>query len=673
MASKATAKQRAASLRQELQHYNYQYYVLDEPTIPDAEYDRLLRELQDLEGEYPELKTADSPTQRVGAQALKSFSQLKHKVPMLSLSNAFDQEELNAFAKRVQDRLKDDTNLDYVCEPKLDGLAVSLLYENGILAQAATRGDGATGENITDNIRTIGSVPLKLQGDNIPETIEIRGEVYMPLTGFAELNQKAVSKGEKMFANPRNAAAGSLRQLDSRITATRPLEMCCYAIGFIEGGSVGNTQWQMLQQFKRWGLRVNEQTQQVCGIEQCWQYYQSLETKRSELSYDIDGVVVKVNDVALQEKLGHVSRAPRWAIALKFAAQEELTLLQSVDFQVGRTGALTPVARLQPVFVGGATVSNATLHNMDEIKRKDICIGDTVIIRRAGDVIPEVVSSIKAKRPKNAKAITMPTHCPVCGSDVIQPEGEAVARCMGELFCPAQRKGIIEHFVARKALDIDGLGERLVAIMVDNNMLKTVADIFQLTTEQVADLERMGEKSADNLIKAIEQSKQTTLAKFIYALGIREVGESTANNLANHFGSLPAIEQATLEQLQQTPDVGTIVAENLHAFFAEAHNQQVIQSLIDSGVSWQDIEVNSTEQKPLAGQTFVLTGTLIELKRDTAKAQLVQLGAKVSGSVSKKTTYVVAGEAAGSKLSKAQELEVTVKDEAWLLNLLSQY
>ncbi len=673
MADKMSAMQQAAKLRQELQHYNYQYYVLDEPTIPDVEYDRLLRELQNLEDQNPELKTIDSPTQRVGGQPLQAFTQVKHKVPMLSLGNSFDQAELNAFAKRLKDRLKSSAEIEFVCEPKLDGLAVSLLYNKGLLIQAATRGDGRTGENITENIRTIGSVPLKLQGKNIPELIEIRGEVFMPLKGFSVLNKKAAAKDEKTFANPRNAAAGSLRQLNSKVTATRPLEMCCYGIGVIEGGSVGTSQWDMLQQFKQWGLRVNDQIKSVDGIEECWHYYLGLEKKRNSLAYDIDGVVIKVNDFDLQKTLGFVSRAPRWAIAQKFAAQEELTTLNSVDFQVGRTGALTPVARLGPVFVGGATISNATLHNMDEIKRKDVRIGDTVIIRRAGDVIPEVVSSIKAKRPNNAKEIFLPKKCPVCNSDVIHPEGEATARCIGELYCPAQRKGIIQHFASRKALDIDGLGERLVDLMVDNEMLKTIADIFRLKAEEVAAMERMGENSANKLIMAIEKSKATTLAKFIYALGIREVGESTANNLANHFGCLKVIEQASIEQLLETSDVGDIVAANLYAFFREPHNQDVIASLIDSGINWQDIDVDAADEKPLAGQIFVLTGILIDLKRDEAKAKLISLGAKVSGSVSKKTTYIVAGESAGSKLIKGQELNIPVKDESWLLQLLSRY
>lgn len=670
--SKLTFAQRTEQLRAELRQHNYNYYVLDEPTIPDAEYDRLLRELQAIEAEHPELRTADSPTQRVGNAPLSAFSQVKHQIPMLSLANAFDQAELTAFDKRLHDRLKDSTEISYVCEPKLDGLAVSLLYEEGVLVQAATRGDGVIGEDITQNVKTIRAVPLKLSGSDYPNRLEVRGEVFMPLAGFNKLNETALKNGTKIFANPRNAAAGSLRQLDPNVTATRPLEIYFYSVGIVELGEVGNSQWQMLQNLKRWGLRINPEIKQVSGIQSCWQYYESLLAKRQSLKYDIDGIVFKVNGFELQKQLGFVSRAPRWAIAQKFPAQEEMTVLKSVDFQVGRTGALTPVARLEPVFVGGATVSNATLHNMDEIKRKDVRVGDTVIIRRAGDVIPEVVSSILEKRPSNAKKIFLPKTCPICDSEVIHPEGEAVARCIGELVCPAQRKGSLQHYASRKAMDIDGLGEKLVNTLVDVGMLTTVADIYQLQADKLEKLERMGEKSATKLIDAIEKSKATTLAKFIYALGIREVGESTANNLANHFGSLPALEKASIEALQQTPDVGTVVASNIHAFFQEVHNQSIIQDLLQAGVHWSDIDVTQSQQQPLAGQTFVLTGTLETLKRDVAKAQLIALGAKVSGSVSKKTHYVVAGAEAGSKLAKAQELGVPVKDEAWLVDLLRQ-
>ena len=667
------AQQRAATLRTELQQHNYQYYILDEPTIPDAEYDRLFRELQDLEKQYPELIVVDSPTQRVGSMPLTAFQRIKHKVPMLSLSNAFSEKELLAFDKRIHDRLRSSKEIEYVCEPKLDGLAVSLIYEKGVLMQAATRGDGFIGEDITQNIRTIGSIPLKLQGENYPEILEVRGEVYMPLKGFLALNKKARAADDKVFANPRNAAAGSLRQLDSKITATRPLAMYCYGIGEVVGGTVGDSQWEMLQYFKHWGLRVNNQIQKVHGITACWQYYRKIEKKRKQLNYDIDGVVFKVNRFTLQQQLGFVSRAPRWSVAQKFPAQEELSKLKDVEFQVGRTGALTPVARLEPTFVGGAVVSNATLHNMDEITRKDIRIGDTVIIRRAGDVIPEVVGAVKAKRPKNARKIQLPTHCPVCDSTVIQPEGEAVAHCIGELYCAAQRKGVIEHFASRKAMNIDGLGQRLVDIMVNNGLLKNVADIYNLTVAKVAALERMGEKSAQNLIAAIEKSKATTLAKFIYALSIREVGESTANNLVNHFGEFSVIKKASIEQLQQTPDIGPVVATNIYTFFRQAHNQEVIKELLKAGIHWQESAVKLQNEQPLSKQTYVLTGTLTTLAREEAKAKLVALGAKVSGSVSKKTNYVVAGSEPGSKLIKAESLGIPVKDEKWLLKLLKKY
>jgi len=668
-----TIQQRVIQLREELQQHNYKYYTLDEPSIHDAEYDRLLRELQELEAQYPQLITADSPTQRVGSTPLTAFSQVKHKVPMLSLGNSFNEKELSGFDKRVRDRLKTSEEITYVGEPKLDGLAVSLIYQRGVLLQAATRGDGFVGENITNNIRTIGSIPLKLQGSDYPDMLEVRGEVYMPLSGFTKLNKMANKNNEKVFANPRNAAAGSLRQLDARITAKRPLAMYCYAIGKVEGVRLGDSQWEMLQHFKKWGLRVNDQITRVTGIEACWQYYLAIEKRRKQLNYDIDGVVFKVDDFSLQEKLGFVSRAPRWAIAQKFPAQEALSKIRDVEFQVGRTGALTPVARLEPTFVGGATISNATLHNMDEITRKDIRIGDTVIIRRAGDVIPEVVSVVKEQRPQKTRRIRLPQRCPVCGSDVIQPEGDAIAHCIGELYCAAQRKGVIEHFASRKAMDIDGLGERLIALMVEQGLLNNIADIYRLTNDEIATLERMGEKSAQNLITAIHNSKQTSLAKFLYALSIREVGESTANNLANYFGNLAAIETASEEQLRQVADIGPIVAANVYAFFRQAHNQEVLEALLKADIRWDDITPKPQASQPLSGQIFVLTGSLATLTREAAKARLLALGAKVSASVSQKTSYLVAGEDPGSKLTKAQGLGVAIKDEQWLLNLLKQY
>lgn len=660
------------ALRSAIHKHDYCYYILDAPTIPDAEYDRLMRELQQLEAQHPELKTIDSPTQRVGITPLSAFQTVQHRVPMLSLANSFSFEEIQAFEKRIQDRLGSHTQLEYVCEPKLDGLAVSVLYEDGVLVQAATRGDGYTGEDITQNIRTIKSIPLHLQGHNYPQRIEVRGEVYLPLAGFEKLNTIARKNGDKEFANPRNAAAGSLRQLDPQITATRPLAMFCYGVGEVVNGSVGESQWEMLQLFKCWGLRVNPEIAQVKGIEQCWHYYENMLKKRPSLHYDIDGVVIKVNNFSLQEELGFVSRAPRWAIAQKFPAQEALTKLLAVDFQVGRTGALTPVARLEPVFVGGATVSNATLHNMDEIARKDVRIGDTVIVRRAGDVIPEIVGSVLEQRPKNAKKIVLPSKCPVCDSDVVHPEGESVARCIGELYCSAQRKEAIKHFASRKAMDINGLGDKIVEQLVDVELIHNVADVYHLTNEQLANLERMGEKSATKLIDAIEKSKITTLPRFVYSLGIRDVGESTALNLAKHFHDLESVQKATIEQLLEVTDIGPVVAENVHAFFHEVHNTKIITTLLKAGVHWPAMPKITATNSEYAGKTFVLTGTLESLSREFAKEKLQALGAKVAGSVSAKTDYVVAGSETGSKLTKAEELGVPVKDEAWLISIINR-
>ena len=665
----SSIEKRIQQLRSEIQTHDNRYYILDAPTIPDAEYDRLMCELQALEERHPEFKTLDSPTQRVGIAPLSAFQTVQHRISMLSLANSFNLDELQAFEKRIQDRLSDHTILEFVCEPKLDGLAVSLLYEKGVLVQAATRGDGTTGEDITQNIRTIKSIPLHLQGKDYPQRIEVRGEVYLPLVGFQKLNATARKNGDKEFANPRNAAAGSLRQLDPNITATRPLALYCYGIGDVQGGHIGGSQWEMLQRFQHWGLRVNPEVAQVQGIAQCWHYYESMLKKRPKLDYDIDGVVIKVNSFALQETLGFVSRAPRWAIAQKFPAQEVLTKLLAVDFQVGRTGALTPVARLEPVFVGGATVSNATLHNMDEIKRKDVRIGDTVIVRRAGDVIPEVVGSVLAQRPKNAKEIMLPTQCPVCGSDVVHPEGDSVARCIGELYCSAQRKEAIKHFASRKAMDINGLGDKVVEQLVDVALIHNAADLYQITIEQLAALDRMGEKSATKLVTAITNSKATTLPRFIYALGIRDVGESTALNLAKHFSELTTIQNASIEQLLEVVDIGPVVAENTYAFFREAHNIKIIQALLKSSIYWPMMPKNITINSEYAGKTFVLTGTLQSLSREVAKEKLQALGANVAGSVSAKTDYVIAGSDAGSKLTKAQELGIAVKDEAWLIKL----
>lgn len=665
-------------LHQELHFHNHQYYVLDDPQIPDSEYDKMLRELQKIEAEYPETITVDSPTQRVGAKPLDAFKEVKHLVPMLSLGNAFSEEEVLAFEKRLMERLgrNDDGKpkyLEYSVEPKLDGLAVSLLYENGILTQGATRGDGETGENITANVRTIKSIPLKLQGQDIPSRLEVRGEVYMPKSSFEELNIKARNNDGKTFVNPRNAAAGSLRQLDSHITASRNLAMFCYATGLIEGGSLPDTHSAALKRLSEWGLRICPQSKVVKGVQGCLDYYHEIAKIRDELPYEIDGVVYKVNRFDQQQQLGFVSRAPRWAIAHKFPAQEEMTVLNDVEFQVGRTGALTPVARLEPVFVGGVTVTNATLHNMDEIRRKDIRIGDTVIVRRAGDVIPEVARVVPGKRPENAQQIHMPSHCPVCGSLVEQLDDEAVARCTGGLYCAAQQKQAIKHFASRKAMDIDGLGDKLIEQLFDEKMIKNVADLYHLKAEQLGKLERMGEKSAQNLVDALQASKETTLARFIYALGIREVGETTAKSLANHFCSLDKLKNADEEQLQEVDDVGPIVAAHVVNFFAQEHNLDVIESLLEAGINWQTPhKPSATDKLILSGEIYVLTGSLQKLKRSDAKELLEALGAKVTSSVSKNTTAVIAGEKAGSKLEKAKKLGVTVLSEDDLVELLKE-
>lgn len=664
-------QQQLETLRQQLRYHNHRYYVLDDPEVPDVEYDRLFRELQSLEAAHPELITPDSPTQRVGAAPLTEFGEIKHAIPMLSLGNVFSDEELLAFDKRIHDRLKSDAETEFVAEPKLDGLAISILYENGVFIRAATRGDGETGEDVTHNVRTIASVPLRLLGEGYPAVLEVRGEIYMPKAGFEAFNAKMRALGEKTFVNPRNAAAGSLRQLDPRLTAQRPLDIFCYAVGLVEGGTVPDTHYAILQQFRAWGLRVCQDIRIVQGAQGCLDYFREIGARRNSLPYDIDGVVYKVNSIATQQELGFISRAPRWAVAHKFPAQEEITELEGVDFQVGRTGALTPVARLKPVFVGGVTVSNATLHNMDEIERKDVRIGDFVIVRRAGDVIPEVASVILDRRPAGAAPIVMPTHCPVCGSDVQRPEGEAVARCTGGLYCPAQVKEAIKHFASRKALNIDGLGDKMVEQLFDAGLIRHVDDLYSLDVEAVAALERMGKKSAENLIAALESSKSTTLERFIYALGIRNAGEGTAKGLARYFGSLEAIQAANEETLKLVPDIGVIVAANVAQFFAEAHNRDTIQHLRDLGVHWSNYEAKPAEALPLAGKTYVITGTLSRAREDI-KADLEALGAKVSGSVSKKTTALIAGENAGSKLDKAQSLGVEVLDEDALSALLSR-
>ncbi|HCH5317767.1 TPA: NAD-dependent DNA ligase LigA [Vibrio parahaemolyticus] len=664
--------QRLEELKESLHYHAVRYYVEDNPEIPDAEYDRLMRELLEIEAQHPDLVTVDSPSQRVGGKPLSEFSQVTHEVPMLSLDNVFDDSELDSFHKRAQDRIGGESIKQYCCEPKLDGLAVSLLYENGILVQAATRGDGTTGENITENVRTINAIPLKLRGDDWPARLEVRGEVFMPKAGFEKLNELARQKGEKVFVNPRNAAAGSLRQLDSRITASRPLSFYAYSVGVVQGADLAASHYERFLQIKSWGLPMCPETKRVDSLADVKTYYQDILQRRDALPYEIDGVVIKIDDIAVQERLGFVARAPRWAIAYKFPAQEEITTLNEVEFQVGRTGAITPVAKLEPVFVGGVTVSNATLHNADEIERLQVKIGDQVVIRRAGDVIPQVVSVIKERRPETARDIIFPTQCPVCGSHVERIEGEAVTRCTGGLVCQAQRKQALKHFVSRKALDVDGLGDKVIEQLVDREMVETPADLFKLSAGVLTVLERMGPKSAQNIVNALEKSKLTTLPRFLYSLGIREVGEATAANLAQHFKSLEAIQAATEEQLIAVQDIGVVVAKHITTFFEEEQNQAVVQDLLVQGIHWP--EVSAPEQGaalPLEGKTVVLTGTLSQLGRTEAKEALQSLGAKVTGSVSKKTDILFAGENAGSKLTKAQELGIEIKTEQDLLELIN--
>lgn len=668
-------------LRQKINRYNHQYYVLDEPTVPDAEYDRVMRKLIALEEANPSLKTVDSPSQKVGGEALKEFRQVTHQVPMLSLDNVFSVDEWQAFVKRIQDRLNAKGNITFCAEPKLDGLAVSLRYENGILVQAATRGDGLIGENITENVRTIKSIPLALIGDAFPAVVEVRGEVFMPKSSFESLNEQARNKGEKVFANPRNAAAGSLRQLDSKITAKRNLAFYAYGLGFIgdlenndlSAEALPNSHFKRLHWLKEIGLPICPQIKYLSNESECEAFYQDILTMRTDLSYEIDGTVIKVDDITLQKRLGFVARAPRWATAYKFPAQEELTILEDVEFQVGRTGAITPVARLKPVSVGGVTVSNATLHNQDEITRLGIKINDTVIIRRAGDVIPQIVSVVMERRDENAKDITFPNVCPVCQSALQQQESEAVIRCTGGLVCNAQRKEAIKHFASRKAYDIDGLGDKIVEQLVDENMISTPADLFKLTIAEISTLERMGKKSAENLVNALNKAKQTTFAKFMYALGIREVGEATASNITAHFLTLDALKQATSDQLQEVQDVGGVVAKNIVTFFKLPANINVIEELLAQGVSWPAIEVKTADEQPLKDLTYVLTGTLSQMGRAEAKSALQALGAKVAGSVSAKTDYLVAGEKSGSKLTKAQSLGVKILTEDELVALLAKY
>lgn len=674
MTVSAATRKHAESLRDRIRHHNYRYHALDDPEVPDAEYDRLMRELLALETDHPELVTTDSPTQRVGDTPVSGFGTVRHELPMLSLGNAFSEDELKDFNRRVLDRLDldSDAELMYAAEPKLDGAAVSLLYENGGLVQGATRGDGTTGEDITHNVRTIEAIPLRLLGKGFPRRLEVRGEVFMPKAGFKAYNEKARAAGEKTFVNPRNAAAGSLRQLDPKLTAERPLDMYAYSVGIADGGRLPERHSEIIDQLQEWGIKVCPDRRVVNGVDGCLKYHRNIGDRRDDLSYEIDGVVYKIDSLSMQGKLGFVSRAPRWAIAHKFPAQEEMTEVEGVEFQVGRTGAVTPVARLKPVFVGGVTVSNATLHNIDELHRKDVRVGDTVIVRRAGDVIPEVVSVILNRRPSGTRRVRLPRKCPVCKSRVERVDGETVARCTGGLFCAAQRAEALKHFVSRRALDIEGLGAKLIEQLVATDRLKTPADIFQLTRKELSELDRMGERSAENLVGSIEKSKSTTLARFLFALGIREVGEATAAGIAAHFGNLAAVIAATEDDLQRVQDVGPVVAARLRAFLSEKHNLEVIARLQKYGVVWAEADpAQAHADGALMGKTFVITGTLPTMTRDEAKELIQSAGGKVTGSVSSKTDYLVAGEKAGSKLIKAEKLEIAILDETALQNLIS--
>jgi len=672
---KDATRRRIAELRERIEQYDYRYYVLDDPAVPDSEYDRLMVELRELEAQHPELVTADSPSQRVSGQVAAGFAEVRHSVPMLSLDNAFSDDDIVAFDRRVRERLgrDDDASIEYCAEPKLDGLAVSLTYRAGRFAAGATRGDGSSGEDITANLRTIRAVPLTLRGA-APQVVEVRGEVFMPVAGFQRMNAAAAKAGEKVFANPRNAAAGSLRQLDPKVSAGRPLDVFFYGVGLWQGSAAAPpSQTRLLRQLKQWGLRVNPEIRAVAGAAGCLEYFHAIGARRATLPYQIDGVVYKVNARADQEALGYVSRAPRWAIAHKFPADEALTVLRDIEFQVGRTGVLTPVARLEPVQVAGVTVSNATLHNMDEVERKDVHLGDTVVVRRAGDVIPEIVRVLPERRPQGARRPQLPDKCPICHSKVVRVEGEAAARCSGAFTCPAQRKEALRHFASRRALDIEGLGDKLIDQLVGQGLLRNPSDIFTLASERLAQLERMGEKSAANLVAAIERSKATTLPRLLHGLGIAGVGETTAKALADHFGSLAALQDASLEQILEVPDIGPVIAASVQSFFHDSRHRSELKRLQTLGVHWPEGPPAAAAGRgalPLSGLTVVLTGTLPGLSRDQAAERLTALGAKVSGSVSKKTSYVIAGAEAGSKLARARELGVPVLDEQGLEQLL---
>ncbi len=663
------AKKRARELRDLLNYHNYRYYVLDSPEISDAEYDRLFRELQALEENHPELVTPDSPTQRVGAEPLEAFGHVRHSVPMTSMDDAFEESEVRDWDRRVRQGLASSASVSYTVEPKFDGVSVSLRYENGSLARAGTRGDGTTGEDVTSNVRTINTVPLRLRGTGWPGVLEVRGEVVIPKEDFERLNAERLEHGENAFANPRNAAAGSLRQLDPQVTATRPLTFFPWGLGELLV-PVAPRYSQVARRLKQWGFRVSEFLEVVHGIDACFTYYQDMLSGRNALPFEIDGVVYKVDDLAAREQLGFTARAPRWALAHKLPAHEETTQVEEIIASVGRTGAITPVAILRPVQVGGVTVSRATLHNEDELQRKDVRIGDTVVVRRAGDVIPEVVSVVRSKRPKRARRFKMPDMCPVCGSDVVRLSGEAATRCTGGLFCPAQRREAIRHFASRRAMDIDGLGDKLVQQLDEQGLVRDIADLYRLDTTAVAGLERMGEKSAENLMRQLEKSKKVNLARFLYALGIKDVGEATAQTLAKHFRTLRNVTQASVDQLQQVSDVGPVVAQSIHAFFREKHNRDVISKLKKTGVTPMDVAVEPSGKQPLENKTFVVTGTLSSMTRDEAKARLQALGANVAGSVSKQTDYVVVGVDPGAKATRAAELGVTMLGEKQLLKLI---
>jgi len=661
------------ALRQTVEHHSRLYYRDANPEIPDQEYDKLSDRLLEIEKQWPELITPDSPSQRVGSEPLSGFVQVVHELPMLSLDKIVSLEELQRFEARIQKRLESDAGISYSCEPKVDGVAVSLLYEAGILVRGATRGDGATGEDITHNVKTIGDIPLRLSGNQIPRRLEVRGEIFMTRAGFLKMNKEAIKSGDKIFVNPRNAAAGTLRQLDSRITARRPLTMFCYSHGVLEGGELPDTLSELFECFDYWGLPVNPARQVCNGVDASYDYCQDLLKQRDHLDYEIDGAVIKVNRFDLQDSLGMNARTPRWAMAYKFPAEEVATVLNDVEFQVGRTGTITPVARLEPIFVGGVTVSNATLHNMDEVERLGVRIGDTVIVRRAGDVIPKIVSVVQSVRKKGARKVSPPDKCPICRSDIEHNEEEVLMRCTGGLFCRAQRTQSIIHFASRPAMDIDGLGIKLIEQLVDREILKSVADIYSLDVDTLSDLERMAEKSAGKLITAIGKSKQVPLARFLFALGIREVGEATAQSLVNAFGELDAIIEASAESLEEIQDIGKIVAHHIRAFFDENHNLEIIDKLLKAGVRPIESAPVNKDELPLNGRTYVVTGTLEAMGRSEAKEKLQQLGARVAGSVSAKTDCVIAGPGAGSKLTKAEELGIEIIDEAAFMSLLMQH